>query len=125
MGTDTMQYQKRDKLTNRFGNNLPQKTDPPIFLLHHHHSFGKTYRPILPLLITTAKSCILLFWKQTQAPSIPVWLKRVTENNKMEDVVTTERGVHDKFLKKLFLWHEFVYSQEYMALLTKIIRPGD
>lgn len=51
--------------------------DPP-FLLLYHRFYGKAYRQsVLPLLLTATKSCIPLFCKQSQAPSIAVWLKKV------------------------------------------------
>lgn len=53
---------------------------PELFLLHHHKIPSKSYRKsILPLLITAAKSCIPLNWKQTQPPSVAGWLKRVAD----------------------------------------------
>lgn len=91
--------------------------DSSLFVLHHYSFSGKAYRrSILPLLITAAKCCICLFWKQ--APSTAVWLKKVAEINELEDLVATERGLLDKFFKKLFYWHECVYSEEYRALLN-------
>ncbi|PIO14300.1 hypothetical protein AB205_0070540 [Aquarana catesbeiana] len=37
--------------------------------------------------------------------------------NAMEDLVATEKGLREKFLKKnVFYWHEFVYSEEYAEL---------
>lgn len=53
--------------------NLPTDIlrDPAFSLLHHHNIPSKVYRKsILPLLITAAKGCIPLYWKQTQPPSI-------------------------------------------------------
>lgn len=71
-------------------------SDPAFFLLHQHNIPSKAYRKsILPLLITAAKACIPLFWKQTQPPSIAVWLKKVVDINPMEDLVATEKGLHD------------------------------
>lgn len=69
-------------------------------ILHHHYISEKTYRiSILPLPLTAVKkSYIPLFWKQTQASSISIWLKRVSEINEIEHLVTTEMGLHDKFL---------------------------
>lgn len=91
---------------------------PVFFLLHHHEILSKIYRrSILPLLLTAAKSYIPLFWKQTQLPGVAVWLKRIAEINEMEDLVATDRGLREKFLKKWFYWHEFTYSEEHAELM--------
>lgn len=54
----------------------------------------------MPLLLTAAKSCILLCWKQTQPQSVAIWLKKVAEINAMEDLVAAERDLQEKFKKK-------------------------
>lgn len=88
-----------------------------LFLLNQHFS-RKAYRCIiLPLLFTVAKSCIPVFWKQTQALPISVWLETITEINELKHLVVTERALCEKLLKKRFY---FVYSEDYMALLSSI-----
>lgn len=36
----------------------------------------------------------------------------------MEDLVGTKRGLNEKYLKKWFWWHKFVYSEEHAELVT-------
>lgn len=87
------------KFTDR---ELPR--DPVFFLLHHHEIQSKVYRrSILPLLLTAAKSCIPLFWKQTQPPPVAVWLKKVAKINAMENLVATAKGLSGKCLKNCFI----------------------
>lgn len=76
---------------------------PEFFLLHHHKIPTKVYRKsIIPLLLKAAKSCIPLLWKQTQPPSVAMWLKKILEIRAMEDLVATEKGLSEQFSKKIF-----------------------
>lgn len=93
--------------------------DPALFLLHHHDFPRASYRKsILPLLFTAAKSCIPLLWKQTQPPTVAMWLRKVAHLNEMEDLISTERGTRDKFMKRWFYWHEFTFTTEYRDLVA-------
>lgn len=75
--------------------------DPVLFLPHHHWFSSEVYRrSILPLLLTATKGWFPLFWKQTQAPSIAIWLKKVAEINEMEDLVATEKGLRENNSQK-------------------------
>lgn len=95
--------------------------DPAFFLRHHHYISRKTYRHlILPINAHCGEKkgvSIPLLCKKTQAPLISMSLTRVPEINEIEDPVPTKRGLHDKFLKKCFFWHDFTYTEEYPFLL--------
>lgn len=89
--------------------------------LHHHEIPSKIYRKsIPPLLLTAAKSCIPLCWKQTQPPSVAIWLKKVAEIYAMEDLVAEERGLQEKFKTKWYYWCEFVYSEDHAEPMTQL-----
>lgn len=40
-------------------------------------------------------------------------MKKVAEINKMEDLVATDRGLREQYLKKCYYWLEFYYLEEY------------
>lgn len=102
------------KFTDR---ELPKS--PEFFLLHHREIPSKTYRKsILPLLSTAAKSCIPLLWKQTEPPAVAMWLKKIADIYKMEDLIATDKGNSEKFLKKWYYWREFFYSEEHARLIV-------
>lgn len=106
------------RITQKFTDRELPKS-PEFFLLHHHEIPSKAYRKsILPLLSTAAKSCIPLLWKQTEPPVVALWLKKIADIYNMEDLIVTEKGNSEKFLKKWYYWREFFYSEEHARLLA-------
>lgn len=104
------------RITQKFTDRELPRT-PEFFLLHHHEIPSKAYRKsILPSLITAAKSCIPLFWKKTEPPGIAVWLKKIVDIHKMEDLVAIDQGRREQFSKKWYYWLQFFYSEEYARL---------
>lgn len=105
------------RITQKFADRELPKS-PEFFLIHHHEIPSKTYRKsILPLLSTAAKSCIPLLWKRTEPPCVALWLRKVADIHRMEDLIATEKGTREQFLKKWYYWLEFFYSEEYTRLM--------
>lgn len=98
----TLFWNEVHRITQKFTDReLPRS--PEFFLIHHHEIPSKAYRKsILPLLVTAAKSCIPLLWKRTEPPGAAMWLKKIADVYNMEDLVATERGLREQFLKKWF-----------------------
>lgn len=69
--------------------------DPTFFLLHNSKIPVKTFKnSILCHLLNAAKSSIPLTWRQIQMSSVGLWLRKVEEQNQMEDLVWTTRQRH-------------------------------
>lgn len=96
--------------------------DPAFFLLHHNNIHRKSYRrSILPHLLNAARCCIPRLWKSSSPPSIQMWLSRVAVIARMEDLIHTNRGCHEKYLKTWFYWREFTHTREYAQLLEESV----
>ena len=68
-------------------------------------------------LLNAARACIPGLWKQTRAPSIKMWLNRVENLNRMEDLVWTSRQKRRVYLETWAEWNIFRYSEEGKALM--------
>lgn len=64
--------------------------DPAFFLLHISSIPIKTYKKsLLRHLTNAAKSCFPMMWKQQSPPTTAMWLRKVEDINKMEDLIMT------------------------------------
>lgn len=86
---------------------------PAFFLLHVSSIPLKAYKKsILRHLTNAAKSCIPTLWKQQAPPTISLWLRKVEDINKLEDLVLTSQNRHATYQKTWALWNMFKYSEE-------------
>lgn len=93
--------------------------DPAFFLLHLSSVPIKTYKKSLVRhLLNAAKGCIPIFWKQTLPPPIKLWLHRVEEIRRMEDLVLTEQHKQETFKQTWDNWNMFIFSDEGQRLLS-------
>lgn len=100
------------EIIQKFGE-LEIREDPALFLLHLSEIPRKTYRnSILCHLVNAAKACIPLRWKQTQPPTVSMWLRKVEEVNRMEDLVWTARKKREIYLEIWTPWNCYVSSSE-------------
>lgn len=53
----------------------------------------------------------------TQPPTIGLWLRRVEELSRMEDLVLTSRQKRETYTHTWTLWNMFIYSEEGKALI--------
>lgn len=91
--------------------------DPAFFLLHISSIPLKTYKKsILRHLINAAKACIPMLWKQQTQPTTSMWLQKVEDINKMEDLILTAQNRQASYTKTWTLWNMFKYSEEGKAL---------
>lgn len=71
----------------------------------------------MPHTFNAAKNYIPDLWKQTQSPTVAMWLAKVEDVNILKDLILTNLGARNKFLKKWFYRHEFTISAEYKSIL--------
>lgn len=91
--------------------------DPAFFLLHASNIPTKTYKKsVIGHLLDAAKACIPLNWKSPKPPTIDLWIKKLEEIKKMEDLIHTAQNRHEKFSNTWQLWNMFIYSSEGQAL---------
>lgn len=87
--------------------------DPAFFLLHVSSIPLKSYKKsILRHLTNAAKSCIPMLWKQQSPPTTSMWLRKVEDINKMEDLIMTAQNRQTVYQKTWTLWNMFKYSEE-------------
>lgn len=103
--------------------------DLAFFLLHVSNISAKIYKRSIICHLNAAKSCIPLTWKRPQPPTIGLWLIRVEEINKTEDLVLMAQHKHERDPKTWTLWNMFVYSDRgglflMYRLLTKELLHG-
>lgn len=94
--------------------------DPAFFLLHVSSITPKKYKKSILRHLTTAKSCIPVLWKQQSPPSISMWLQKVENINKMEDLIMTAQNRQAAYQKTWTLWNMFKYSDEGKALFGNL-----
>lgn len=91
--------------------------DPAFFLLHASNILARTYKnSVIRRLLDAAKACIPLHWKSPIPPTIDLWLKKVGEIKKMEDLSHTAQNRQEKFSETWQLWNIFIYLAEGQAL---------
>lgn len=101
------------QLTQKF----TDRVDPAYFLLHANDTPTRIYKKsVVRHLLDAAKTCIPLFWKSTQTPTIALWLQKVEEINQMEDLILTSQNRQETYTKTWQLWNMFKYSEEGQAL---------
>lgn len=82
------------------------------------HISEKTYKKsIIRHLLDAAKACIPLTWKTLTPPTIGMWLRKVKEINKLEDLVLSARHQQERYFKTWSLWNVFMASGEGSTLL--------
>lgn len=85
--------------------------DPALFLLHATDTPDKTFKKsVIRHLLDAAKACIPLCWRSPLPPTISMWLERVEEIRKMEDLILTAQHRQETFSKTWQLWTMFIYS---------------
>lgn len=91
--------------------------EPAYFLLHATDTPARVYKKsIVRHLLDAAKACIPLNWKSPHPPSIGLWLKKIEEINKMEDLILTNQNRQERYSKTWQLWNIFKYSEEGQTL---------
>lgn len=92
--------------------------DPAFFLLHASHIPEKVYKEsIIHHLLDAAKACIPLTWKSLLPPTIGMWLRKVKEINKLEDLVLSARHQQERYSRTWSPWNIFMASEEGSTLL--------
>lgn len=87
------------------------KKDTAFFLLHATDIPDKAYKgSIIRHLLDAVRTCIPLCWKSTLPPTIDMWLGKVEEIRKMEDLIHTAQHREEIFSKTWQLWSMFIYS---------------
>ena len=61
--------------------------------------------------------CIPLKWKNPQALTVGMWLKKVEEINRMENLVLSTRPQQEQYTKTWGQWNIFVLSNEGCSLI--------
>lgn len=56
-------------------------------------------------------------WKQGAPPTISLWLKRVEEIKRMEDLIFTAQHKQEAYKKTWDIWNLYIYSDEGQRLL--------
>lgn len=96
----------------------PISDGPAFFLLHASETPVEVYKKsVLRHLLDAAKACIPLLWKYPHPPTIDLWLRKVADVNKMEDLILTARYQRDRYSKTWTLWNLCAFSDEGRALL--------
>lgn len=91
--------------------------DPAFFLLHASNIPDRIYKKsVIRHLLDAAKACIPLHWKSTLPPTIDLWLQKVEEIKKMEDLILTAQNRQETFSKTWQLWKMFINFAEGQAL---------
>lgn len=83
---------------------------PVQYLLHPTSLPQARYQKFLLHLISAAKMCIPLQWKEKTPPTVTEWTQRVIEIAEMEDLGYQVRETPSKFYKVWACWVHFVYS---------------
>lgn len=97
----------------------PMNDNPAFILLHVSSIPPKKYKKsIIRHLLNAAKSCIPLLWKKTLPPTVGMWLRRVVEIRRLEDLVLTAQNKQEQHLNTWMHWNIFIYSDEGQNMLT-------
>lgn len=92
-----MSRRKRDYIFFVLAKN-GKKLDPALFLLHVSNIPEKTYNKlVLRHLFNAAKSCIALHWRDSRPPSVSLWLSKIKEVNKMENLLLSAQNMHEAY----------------------------
>lgn len=91
--------------------------DPALFLLQATDTPDRIYKKsVVRHLLDAAKACIPLCWKSALPPTIDMWLGKVEEIRKMEDLILTAQHREETFSKTWQLWTMFIYSSAGQSL---------
>lgn len=87
---------------------------PPL-----HSCFCKDLqkKSVLHHLLNAAKA-ITLKWKDPIPSSIAMWLNKVEDGNKLEDLVLTAQNRWERYTKTWFYWNMFIYFDEGKSILN-------
>lgn len=72
-------------------------------------------------MVSAAKACITLCWRDPKPPSIALWLNRVRDIGAMEDLVLSAQDRKEQYTRTWADWDQFVYSEEGRRLLRKSV----
>lgn len=87
--------------------------DPVFFLLHGSQIPEKVYKKsVIRHLLDAAKACVPLTWRSTSPPMIQMWLRKVREINKLEDLVLSARNQQERYSETWSPWNSFLASEE-------------
>lgn len=104
------QYWKIIQQTIQNFTERPILSDPGFFLLHATDMLSKKYKKsLLKHLLDAAKSCIPLLWKSIKAPAIGMWIRKVEDIRKMEDLILTARHKSELYTKILVSLVDFYF----------------
>lgn len=107
-----------ETIVKKFTNHITQR-DPAVFLLHATSAPIKSYKKsVVRHLLNAAKSCIPALWKQSTPPTVGMWLCRVEEIKKMEDLILTAQHKQDKHSRNWLSWNIYIFSDEGQTLLN-------
>lgn len=68
--------------------------------------------------LIAARSCIALPWRDLRPPSVSLWLSRIEEVNKMEDLLLSAHNRHETYSTTWVHWNIFTFSEEGKALFA-------
>ena len=98
--------------------------DPAFFLLHATDAPTRVYKKsIVRHLLDSAKACIPVRWKSPLPPTIAMWLRRIDEINRMEDLILTNQDRQKAYTDAWRIWNIFSYSEEGIALRGESTPP--
>ena len=100
------------KILQRFTDStIPE--EPAFCLLHVNDLSEKAYKEsIICHLLDAAKACIPLKWKSTLPPTIQMWVCRVREISRLEDLVLSSRHQQERYSGTWGPWNAFLASDE-------------
>ena len=86
--------------------------DPEFYLLHMNQISEKAYRETsICHPLDAAKACITKMWKSPLAPTIEMWICKVKEISKLEELVWTAQHKQEKHLRRWISWKSFLDSR--------------
>lgn len=114
------QFWKTIQQTIQNFTDLPLPADPGFYLLHATDMTSKRYKKsLLRHLLDAAKACIPLLWKSTKPPTTGMWIRKVEDIRKMEDLILTARHKNELYTNTWSLWLSFIFSSEGQSLLNR------
>lgn len=91
---------------------------PSQYLLHHSSISHYAYKKSLTLhLVNAAKQCIPVLWRNTDPPTIAMWLKHIERIAGLENLIHQANDSPSKYGKIWACWIHFRESPKYQELL--------
>lgn len=94
------------------------KLDPALFLFHVTGTPTKQYRKwLLRHLINSAQACIPCLWKSKEVPTIRMWISKVNEIKRIEDILASMEGTIQQHYATWVRWESLTGSVKCYTLI--------